>query len=171
MGRDRGDAVGGGARSGADLVGVHEAAEIMGVDQQQVSAYERQRESGLRSDFPAPFAKLAMGPVWLRSDVEEFHRTRRRRRGPAAGTRALRGLSDAEILAAMGPEGASLTERERHVIRRRRGLDGAPPESMQDLAGAMGVSIETVSKTQRRAAEKIRAARSDTTPEAGGEDR
>jgi hypothetical protein len=50
------------------LVGVAEAAEIMGWDKRRVITYID------RGSFPEPLTSLAMGRVWLREDVEEFSR-------------------------------------------------------------------------------------------------
>jgi hypothetical protein len=50
------------------LVGVAEAAEIMGWDKRRVITYID------RGSFPEPLTSLAMGRVWLREDVEEFAR-------------------------------------------------------------------------------------------------
>ena len=50
------------------LVGVAEAAEIMGWDKRRVITYVD------RGSFPEPLTSLAMGRVWLREDVEAFER-------------------------------------------------------------------------------------------------
>jgi len=50
------------------LVGVAEAAEIMGWDKRRVITYID------RGSFPEPLTSLAMGRVWLREDVEAFAR-------------------------------------------------------------------------------------------------
>jgi len=51
-----------------DVVGVPEAAEILGVSRQRVyqliDAYP---------DFPAPLATLAVGRIWSRSAIEEWN--------------------------------------------------------------------------------------------------
>lgn len=63
-----------------DLVGVAEAASILGWDKRRVITYVD------RGSFPEPVARLAGGRVWDRADVEAFHRAflerqaRRRRR-------------------------------------------------------------------------------------------
>ena len=51
-----------------DLVGSKEAGEILGWDTQRVSNYRR------RGSFPVPISELAMGPVWTRSQIEEYAR-------------------------------------------------------------------------------------------------
>jgi hypothetical protein len=58
-----------------DLVGVSEAATILGWDRRRVSTYVS------RGAFPEPVAALASGRVWRREDVEAFGRDRARRRG------------------------------------------------------------------------------------------
>ncbi|MGZ8599096.1 MAG: hypothetical protein ACXWXQ_01125 [Actinomycetota bacterium] len=58
-----------------DLVGVTEAAAILGWDRRRVATYVG------RGAFPAPLATLASGRVWRRDDVERFARERRRRPG------------------------------------------------------------------------------------------
>lgn len=57
------------------LVGVTEAAEILGWDRRRVATYVS------RGAFPEPVAALASGRVWRRDDVEAFGRDRRRRKG------------------------------------------------------------------------------------------
>jgi 16S rRNA C967 or C1407 C5-methylase (RsmB/RsmF family) len=48
------------------LVGVAEAAEIMGWDKRRVATYIR------RESFPEPLAELAGGRVWAREDIVQF---------------------------------------------------------------------------------------------------
>jgi hypothetical protein len=64
-----------------DLVGVAEAAEIMGWDKRRVITYID------RGHFPEPIASLAGGRVWLRDDVEGYA-AEWRARHPSAVTRA-----------------------------------------------------------------------------------
>ena len=49
-----------------DVVGVAEAAEIMGWDKRRVVTYID------RGSFPEPIASLASGRIWLREDVEAY---------------------------------------------------------------------------------------------------
>lgn len=60
------------------LVGVAEAAAVMGWDKRRVVTYID------RGSFPEPVARLASGRVWRREDVEAFarawHRKQTRRR-------------------------------------------------------------------------------------------
>ena len=58
-----------------ELVGVSEAAAILGWDRRRVVTYVD------RGAFPAPLANLASGRVWRRDDVESFARDRARRKG------------------------------------------------------------------------------------------
>lgn len=58
-----------------DLVGVSEAAAILGWDRRRVATYAE------RGSFPEPLARLSSGRVWRRDDVEAFARDRARRRG------------------------------------------------------------------------------------------
>ena len=51
-----------------NLVGVSEAAEIMGWDKRRVITYID------RGHFPDPIASLAGGRIWLREDVEAYAR-------------------------------------------------------------------------------------------------
>ena len=51
-----------------DLVGVAEAAEILGWDKRRVSVYQS------RGLLPTPVAVLRSGPVWRREDIEAFAR-------------------------------------------------------------------------------------------------
>lgn len=64
------------------LVGVAEAAELLGWDKRRVVTYLD------RGSFPSPVAELASGRVWLRSDVEAFARAFRRRQARRAQKRA-----------------------------------------------------------------------------------
>lgn len=63
------------------LVGVTEAAALLGWDRRRVATYIE------RGAFPEPVAHLASGRVWRRSDVESFGEKRRvahaRRRSPS----------------------------------------------------------------------------------------
>jgi predicted DNA-binding transcriptional regulator AlpA len=56
------------------LVGVAEAASLLGWDRRRIFTYLS------RGSFPEPVAALASGRVWLRSDIEAFAETRRRAR-------------------------------------------------------------------------------------------
>ena len=58
-----------------DVVGVSEAATILGWDRRRVATYVS------RGAFPDPIAALASGRVWRREDVEAFGRDRLRRKG------------------------------------------------------------------------------------------
>jgi len=58
------------------LVGVAEAAAVLGWDRRRIFTYLG------RGSFPAPVAELASGRVWRREDVEAFARTRRSRAKP-----------------------------------------------------------------------------------------
>ena len=58
-----------------DVVGVSEAATILGWDRRRVATYVS------RGAFPEPIAALASGRVWRREDVEAFGRDRIRRKG------------------------------------------------------------------------------------------
>src|SRR5437867_3503261 len=53
-----------------DLVGVAEAAEILGWDKRRVFTYIS------RDSFPEPVAMLVSGRVWRRADVEAYARER-----------------------------------------------------------------------------------------------
>ena len=56
------------------LVGVAEAADLLGWDRRRVATYVD------RGTFPEPVARLACGQVWRRDDVEVFASTRRTRK-------------------------------------------------------------------------------------------
>jgi hypothetical protein len=58
-----------------ELVGVSEAASLLGWDRRRVATYAQ------RGVFPEPVASLASGRVWRREDVEAFGRQRVRRPG------------------------------------------------------------------------------------------
>jgi predicted DNA-binding transcriptional regulator AlpA len=55
------------------LVGVAEAASILGWDKRRIFTYLS------RGSFPDPVAALASGRVWLRSDIEAYSRSWRKR--------------------------------------------------------------------------------------------
>jgi hypothetical protein len=65
-----------------DVVGVAEAAEIMGWDKRRVVTYID------RGSFPEPITSLASGRIWLRDDVQAYAEEWRARRAakPAAPT-------------------------------------------------------------------------------------
>ena len=66
-----------------DVVGVAEAAEIMGWDKRRVVTYID------RGSFPEPITALASGRIWLREDVQTYaEQWRERRAGKAARTGA-----------------------------------------------------------------------------------
>jgi SAM-dependent methyltransferase len=67
-----------------DLVGVSEAAAILGWDRRRVATYVR------RGSFPPPVAELAGGRVWDRRDVESFAREFRARQAARARRRRSR---------------------------------------------------------------------------------
>jgi len=60
------------------VVGVAEAAEIMGWDKRRVVTYLD------RGQFPEPLTSLASGRIWLREDVERYLRDWRERHGETA---------------------------------------------------------------------------------------
>jgi RNA polymerase sporulation-specific sigma factor len=51
-----------------------------------------------------------------------------------------------------------LTPREADVIRKRYGLDGADPLPQREIAAQYGISRSYVSRIEKRAMEKLRAA-------------
>jgi RNA polymerase sporulation-specific sigma factor len=53
---------------------------------------------------------------------------------------------------------AVLTEQERQVISLRYGLDGAPPRRQREVSDQTGISRSYVSRIEKRALEKLRAA-------------
>src|SRR2546423_8408860 len=69
-----------------ELVGVAEAAAILGWDKRRVFTYIS------RGSFPEPVAMLASGRVWRRDDIEGYARSRdSARSGKAKGRPAKRG--------------------------------------------------------------------------------
>lgn len=56
-----------------ELVGVTEAAALLGWDRRRVATYVE------RGSFPEPVAHLSSGRVWRRADIEAFGETRRPR--------------------------------------------------------------------------------------------
>lgn len=55
-------------REGLELVGVTEAAEILGWDRRKVAVYKQ------RGKLPPPVAELSGGTVWRRIDIERIKR-------------------------------------------------------------------------------------------------
>lgn len=66
------------------LVGVAEAAGLMGWDKRRVATYVK------RGAFPEPLAELAGGRVWAREDVVAFREDFRARQRARGGTRGRR---------------------------------------------------------------------------------
>lgn len=57
-----------------DIVGMTEIAQMLGARRQTVGIWR------LRGLLPAPATELAMGPVWFRSDIEEWAANRAAKR-------------------------------------------------------------------------------------------
>jgi len=57
------------------VVGLAEVAELLDVSKRTATRYTA------RPDFPEPAAELAMGPIWLRADVERWSSRSPVRRG------------------------------------------------------------------------------------------
>jgi predicted DNA-binding transcriptional regulator AlpA len=58
------------AQFAEDLIGLTEAAQIMGWDRRKVATYIA------RGAFPEPIARVAAGPLWTRRQIEEYKRQR-----------------------------------------------------------------------------------------------
>lgn len=56
-----------------DLVGLAEVQKIVGANSRQSAHY-----TSRKPDFPRPVQTLAMGSIWLRSDVEKWEKERER---------------------------------------------------------------------------------------------
>ncbi len=67
-----------GAPSFPSLVGVSEAARMLGVSKQRLA------QLAARPDFPEPMVDLASGPVWLTSGIRGFERRWPRKPGRPA---------------------------------------------------------------------------------------
>jgi hypothetical protein len=65
-----------------ELLGLAEAAELLGLSKAALG--ERRRRRGRRGNllpaFPAPIAELRCGPIWLRSQLDEYRDELARRR-------------------------------------------------------------------------------------------
>jgi hypothetical protein len=72
------------------VVGVAEAAEIMGWDKRRVITYID------RGSFPEPITSLASGRIWLREDVEAYARDWNARRLAARARSAADDHADAQ---------------------------------------------------------------------------
>ncbi len=57
------------SRKTPDIVGLHEAAELLGISK---TALAERRRAGT---FPEPAVKLRCGPIWRKADVEKHART------------------------------------------------------------------------------------------------
>ena len=66
------------------VVGLAEVADLLGVSKRTATRY------AARSDFPKPAAKLAMGPIWLTDDVEDWISRTPVRRGRPPGSKSER---------------------------------------------------------------------------------
>ena len=58
-----------------ELVGVSELAALLGRPKQSIQGLLDSK----RAAFPEPWARLRMGPIWLRSDVEAWITTHPKR--------------------------------------------------------------------------------------------
>lgn len=54
----------------SELVGIAEIGELLGVSRQRVTQLAK------RDDFPAPIARLRMGPVWTLKAVRGWNKQR-----------------------------------------------------------------------------------------------
>lgn len=52
-----------------ELVGVHEAAQLLGISKSALAERRRSRS------FPEPLAQLRCGPIWLRSAIDAYNAT------------------------------------------------------------------------------------------------
>jgi predicted DNA-binding transcriptional regulator AlpA len=52
------------------LVGVQEAAEILGWDKRKIATYMS------RGKFPEPIQRLASGSIWTRQQIEDYRDSR-----------------------------------------------------------------------------------------------
>lgn len=55
-----------------EVVGTYEIAELLGISRQRV------QQLANTEGFPAPVAKLRVGHIWLRADIERWARERGR---------------------------------------------------------------------------------------------
>jgi len=80
-----------------DLVGLAEAAEIIGVERSTISNRRRRTTPPPRHpSFPTPIAELRCGPIWLRQQITDYTAERERLQNaiPEALENALRGLGN-----------------------------------------------------------------------------
>ena len=75
-----------------EMVGVSEIAELFGVSRQRASQIAGRR------DFPAPYAQLKAGPIWMRDSLNNVLGTWSRKSGPRPGVvrRPTRSISTPE---------------------------------------------------------------------------
>jgi hypothetical protein len=57
-----------------ELVGVHEAAELLAISRATLADRRRPTRYRSKPEFPEPVAELKCGPIWLRADVEAYQR-------------------------------------------------------------------------------------------------
>lgn len=60
------------ASLGSELVGVHEACELLGISKPALADRRRPARYRAKPEFPAPLVELNCGPIWLRADVEAY---------------------------------------------------------------------------------------------------
>lgn len=96
-------------QAGLDLVGVAEAAALLGIS--KAALCERRRLSKLgrgRTRFPEPVARLCCGPIWLRRQIvdyaDAYQRAPRQAVGESERERRVRMAAMNRILMAMKPE-------------------------------------------------------------------
>jgi predicted DNA-binding transcriptional regulator AlpA len=58
-----------------DIVGLHEAAAMLGWDKRKLSTYIK------RGKFPAPVVRLKATPIWERWQIEEYKERREEKNG------------------------------------------------------------------------------------------
>ena len=61
-----------------DLVGITEAAAMLGWPTTKLQTYRQRSKPGRAGGFPKPVAELAAGPVWLKSQIEEYKASKKK---------------------------------------------------------------------------------------------
>ena len=118
------------------LLGVAEAAELLGVSKTRVGALREQDR------FPRPAQELASGPVWRLIDLKGFEKEWDRRPGPKAAGKTL-GEARREAGESVGSLAGDVNLPKDVLIKLERGkiaLEGVPAKLLERLGSALGRS-------------------------------
>ena len=118
-----------------------ELAKALGTTEEQVGELEELRQQPLSLDAPAPSATRRLGDVIADPTTDP----------PTALTRLFRARAD--LVAVLD----DLAPNERTVLRRRFGLEGDEPETLEAIGQRLGLSRERVRQIESGGLRKLRA--------------